>query len=166
MNRLLHSRGADGGPIVENGTSPLQLAEGVNGGESEEYADMPSRDKYGGGGPALEASDNLRRSETPAHGSPAGLVKATHRPRRFHSSLSRKHRPRRFRASLTRVVREHPFDFRRNLSLLRRPTPWNSTSVTRVLQTRLRTNCSNCVRCASPMCQKEAENSPRLVQLQ
>ena len=44
---LLLSRGANTGPIVENGTSALQLAKDAANGAYEEYDDLPSRDEYG-----------------------------------------------------------------------------------------------------------------------
>ena len=47
MIRLLLSHGANSGPIVETGTTLLQLALNAARGEFEEYDDMPSRDEYG-----------------------------------------------------------------------------------------------------------------------
>jgi ankyrin repeat protein len=43
---LLLSRGANAGPIIENGTSALQLAVDAANGEFEEFDDMPSRTDY------------------------------------------------------------------------------------------------------------------------
>lgn len=44
---VLLSRGANTGPIVEGGTSALQLAKDAAAGALEEYDDLPSRDVYG-----------------------------------------------------------------------------------------------------------------------
>ncbi len=46
MITLLLSRGANSGPIVQNGTTALQLAKDAAAGEFEEYDDMPSRSEY------------------------------------------------------------------------------------------------------------------------
>ena len=43
---ILLSRGANTGPIVQNGTSALQLAQDAQNGAFEEYDDLPSRDEY------------------------------------------------------------------------------------------------------------------------
>jgi len=47
MIRLLLSRGANTEPIVDNGTTALQLAKDAAKGAYEEYDDLPSRDEYG-----------------------------------------------------------------------------------------------------------------------
>ena len=47
MIPLLLSRGAYVGPIVENGTTALQLAADAAAGNFEEYDDMPPRADYG-----------------------------------------------------------------------------------------------------------------------
>lgn len=47
MISLLISRGANPGPIVDHGTTALQLAQDAAAGEFEQYDDMPSRDEYG-----------------------------------------------------------------------------------------------------------------------
>lgn len=46
MIPLLLSRGANAGPICENGTTAFQLAEIAAAGEFEEHDDMPSRNEY------------------------------------------------------------------------------------------------------------------------
>lgn len=46
MVLLLLSRGAIAGPIVEHGTTALQLAKDAAGGEFEGYEDMPPRENY------------------------------------------------------------------------------------------------------------------------
>lgn len=43
---MLLSRGSNTGPIVEDGTSALQLAQAAADGAYEEYDDLPSRDAY------------------------------------------------------------------------------------------------------------------------
>lgn len=43
---LLLSRGANSGPIVEDGMSALELAQEAANGAYEEYEDLPSRDSY------------------------------------------------------------------------------------------------------------------------
>lgn len=43
---LLTSRGANLGPIVEGGTTALQLAKRAAAGEFEEYEDLPARGEY------------------------------------------------------------------------------------------------------------------------
>ena len=47
MIQLLLNRGANSGPIVDSGTTALQLAKNAAAGESEDYDDMPSRKEYG-----------------------------------------------------------------------------------------------------------------------
>ncbi len=46
MVSLLVSRGANTGPIMEGGSTAMQLAKGAAAGEFEEYEDMPPRSKY------------------------------------------------------------------------------------------------------------------------
>ena len=43
---LLVQRGANAGPIVQDGTSALELAMEAEGGAYESYDDLPSRDEY------------------------------------------------------------------------------------------------------------------------
>ncbi|MFK7766750.1 MAG: ankyrin repeat domain-containing protein [Mariniblastus sp.] len=43
---VLLSRGANAGPIIENGATALQLARGAANGAYEEYEDLPSREEY------------------------------------------------------------------------------------------------------------------------
>lgn len=43
---LLVSRGANCGPIVEGGSTALQLAQEAAGGAYEQYDDLPSRNEY------------------------------------------------------------------------------------------------------------------------
>ena len=44
---ILLRRGANAGPIVENGSSALQLAQNAASGAYEEFDDLPSRCEYG-----------------------------------------------------------------------------------------------------------------------
>lgn len=46
MISLLLSRGANAGPIVENGSSALQLAQDALNGAFEAYDDLPARNEY------------------------------------------------------------------------------------------------------------------------
>ena len=56
---LLLAHGANAGPIVENGTSALELAQNAAAGEFEKFDDLPSRNAY------QTVVELLRRMESP-----------------------------------------------------------------------------------------------------